>query len=119
MSWIKRHLNWSMLIAFVVIALVIGSGTSSSSKTIAQSGYMFGGVLFIIFVGCVLKQKKRSLLYLLFFLIPFVGWMVPVFIPSGKPQGQEKEADIETSVTTVNTKTEDEKGNAQNMIGKI
>jgi di/tricarboxylate transporter len=87
MSWIKRHLNWSLLLAFLLIVIVLMALIpSSASEDLIHFRNGLGAISWTIVAGWVLRQKKRSLCYLLLLFIPIVGELVIILIPSSKPK---------------------------------
>jgi hypothetical protein len=95
-NWFQRHLNWTWffaqlavgLIAYVVVTLFISS-LFISSAVLPSEESLFASVssmqlivvvlqLITMFgVGAwVLRRKKRSLVWLLIFLVPLVGWII-------------------------------------------
>jgi hypothetical protein len=95
-SWFQRHLNWTWffaqlavgLIAYVVVTVFVSS-LFISSTVLPSEESLFASVssmqiivmvlqLIAMFgVGAwVLRRKKRSLAWLLIFLVPLVGWII-------------------------------------------
>jgi hypothetical protein len=95
-SWFQRHLNWTWffaqlavgLIAYVVVTVFVSS-LFISSAVLPSEESLFASVssmqiivvalqLIAMFgVGAwVLRRKKRSLAWLLIFLVPLAGWII-------------------------------------------
>lgn len=95
-NWFQRHLNWTWffaqlavgLIAYIVVTIFISS-LFISSAVLPSEESLFASVssmqlivvvlqLIAMFgVGAwVLRKKKRSLVWLLIFLVPLVGWII-------------------------------------------
>lgn len=74
-TWFQRHLNWTMVFIWVLIhpvALIIGDMLGISLDLL----YLMVPIIVILpLSGWTLKQKKRSLWWLLLFIIPFM-WLV-------------------------------------------
>jgi hypothetical protein len=87
--WIDRHLNWtavfvavcSVLIGYVTISFLLFIGLPDipypGGNIIAQLD--LANAISIFCFAWVLRQKKRSLWFLLFFVPPFVPTFVPFF----------------------------------------
>ncbi|MDD5312828.1 MAG: hypothetical protein PHO26_07340 [Dehalococcoidia bacterium] len=88
MNWFKRHLNWTLLIATILLPLltlliayfVNDSLGSTSPKIIGWTST----VLILVIYGWVLQQKKRSLWWLLLF-----WWPIGCFIYMGLSNKKE------------------------------
>jgi hypothetical protein len=96
MNWIKRHLNWSLVLAFILIVIVLTilvPSTASQDLIYFRNG--LGAISWAIFAGWILRQKRRSLWYLLLLFIPIIGQLAIILIPSGKPKAQESDKAIE------------------------
>jgi len=85
MNWFRRHLNWTMVLAWVIcisLAAIFASGAE-----VALSWGRLSGGLILLAIGCIfvglmwwatiwaIKQKGRSLLHLFWLLVPF-GFIV-------------------------------------------
>lgn len=96
LNWFQRHLNWTWffaqlavgLIAYVVVTVFVSSLFISSAALPSEES-LFASVssmqlivvvlqLIAMFgVGAwVLRRKSRSLVWLLIFLVPLVGWII-------------------------------------------
>ena len=90
-SWFQRHLNWTWVlmtvlgcfvlgfIAGIVIGIVDPYGLSYSDGTIDIIALCIGLVVQLVVGGWVLRQKSRSLWWLLILLIP-LGWIIFLFL---------------------------------------
>lgn len=73
MSWYKKHLNWTMFLAWIIaLAIFLGSIPIYAQRESADVLLYFMGFYFLVILlvsAWVLRQKGRSLWYLwLFFL---------------------------------------------------
>jgi len=67
MSWFKRHLNWTLVIAWLLLSLLACFVLSM----IGWFGILAYLLMILVVSGWVLKQKGRSLTNLLWFLLFF------------------------------------------------
>jgi hypothetical protein len=95
-SWFQRHLNWTWffaqlvvgLIAYIVVTIFVSS-LFISSAVLPSEESLFASVsaiqlivivlqlIAMLGVGAwVLRRKKRSLVWLLIFLVPLAGWII-------------------------------------------
>jgi uncharacterized membrane protein YhaH (DUF805 family) len=95
-NWFQRHLNWTWffaqlvvgLIAYIVVTIFVSS-LFISSAVLPSEESLFASVsaiqlvvivlqlIAMLGVGAwVLRRKKRSLVWLLIFLVPLVGWII-------------------------------------------
>jgi hypothetical protein len=94
-SWYRRHLNWTWVLAQLAVGLIgffiltvsasglfLGSTTLPSEESLFASFSVIQVIVLVLQliavfgVGAwVLKRKKRGLVWLLMFLVPF-GWIV-------------------------------------------
>ena len=72
MNWFKRHLNWTILIVFVIGLILPFSIGFAGMEILSIILFIFQAVILIIACAWVLKQKGRSLWNLLWLL---VGWL--------------------------------------------
>jgi len=75
MNWFKRHLNWTLTLTLLVALLFVSTTTGAPAIT----EFMVRGIATIAsfaVAGWVIRQKGRSLGWLLMGLIPFgfVSW---------------------------------------------
>lgn len=89
-GWFQRHLNWTVVMIWVLllplsvtIADIIGIPVDAISLIVPI-------VIILPLTGWALKQKNRSLWWLLLFIIPFM-WLVYLALKNQKlrPQGVE------------------------------
>ena len=88
LNWFQRHLNWASLLAVLV-----------SYPLAFLSGFIFSGLgtdsvyglaivinLLWLFIthGCILRQKNRSLFFLLVLVIP-LGWIIFLALENKNP----------------------------------
>jgi len=66
-NWFEQHLNWTAVSIGLVWYIAGGIGAS-------WLGWLIGLVVCLLMYGWVLRQKNRSLSYLLVLFIPF-GWI--------------------------------------------
>jgi len=95
--WFKRHLNWTIVLSWMVAALfwvIFGGslGWHSDSATVIEVGPIvsseaFGGwvvliglvgtpAIVLLATGWALRRKNRSLLHLLWYLLFWIGAIV-------------------------------------------
>ncbi len=94
MNWLKRHLHWSLVLGWVIpialwyLAIFITSQVASAQQQILDETvwldiyYVFVMayvVWLLVLVGWVLRQKGRSLGWLLLLFVPF-GWLAPFML---------------------------------------
>jgi len=83
MDWFRRHLNWTVVLAWVAsfpLSYIVGSLIQSinpyiSTGTYYLIGYTIQGLWLLGIAGWVLRKKNRSLWNLLWLFVPF-GWIV-------------------------------------------
>ena len=83
MNWFRRHLNWTIVLAWVSsfpVSYVVGTIIQNinpyiSTGTYYALGYIINGLWLLGIGGWVLRKKNRSLWNLLWLVIPF-GWIV-------------------------------------------
>ena len=101
MRWFKRHLNWTIVVSWMVAALfwvIFGGslGWHSDSATVIEVGPIvssdaFGGwavviglvgvpTIILLVSGWALRKKNRSLLHLLWYLLTWIGAIVILFL---------------------------------------
>jgi len=99
--WFERHLNWSIVLSWIVAALfwvIFGGslGWHSDSATVIEVGPIvssdaFGGwavviglvgvpTIILLVSGWALRKKNRSLLHLLWYLLTWIGAIVILFL---------------------------------------
>ncbi len=74
-DWSRRHLNWTVVILWVTVlplAFIIGGVLDVPEHVIS---WLIPLLILLPFTGWALKQKNRSLRWLLLFIIPFL-WLV-------------------------------------------
>lgn len=101
MSWLKRHLNWSLLFGWlltypILIAEVFLIGLIFSSSTWEEMEPIFWlvaiptSLIWVLVVqGWYLRQKGRSLWNLLLGFIPF-GGLIILCLPNKKKRKEEE-----------------------------
>jgi hypothetical protein len=95
-NWFQRHLNWTWffaqlavgLIAYIVVTIFVSSLFISSAVLPSEDSLLasVSSMQLIVVVlqliamfgvgAWVLRRKKRSLVWLLIFLVPLVGWII-------------------------------------------
>jgi ribosomal protein L37AE/L43A len=91
MNWFQRHLNWTWVLSFlpaivvVFIAefLVAFSDPTVSIDALTAVGKMAGGTVMLIVSGWVIKQKGRSLWWIL-----LSGWFSPLWLSNKKTESK-------------------------------
>lgn len=85
-SWFQRHLNWTLVIIWLLlwpVGFAIGFFMAATGiypevfgdADLAAIEYLFNLVVLVISGGWILRQKNRSLWWVIVLLIPF-GWIV-------------------------------------------
>jgi ribosomal protein S27AE len=83
MNWFQRHLNWTFVLSFFsmfvlasIIGLIVGiANLKFNDKSLDAIAEIACGIVLLTVGGWVLKQKGRSLWWLL-----LVGWFSPVWL---------------------------------------
>jgi len=82
-SWFRRHLNWTMVlawpagfvVAFIVVMIIWGIDLYASDAQVEVMSSLSGAVVVCLIWGWALRQKNRSLAWLLLgIFVPF-GWI--------------------------------------------
>lgn len=81
MNWIKKHLNWTLLIGVIILELPVTISVWIVN-TSASMGWLLGLLLPVVIAELTLEiwylyQKKRSYAYLL------LNFIRPLYIPVG------------------------------------
>ena len=84
MSWFHRHLNWtyiiatpiSYVVAFLVVLGLYGANPSLSPDVAEGAVYLVALPVFLVVAGWILREKRRSLWWLLLQFVPFGGLSV-------------------------------------------
>ena len=91
MNWFQRHLNWTWVLAYLLIlvgAFMFGAlmgilDPNVDEDAVGVVAEIFGGIFIIIVSGWVIRQKGRSLWWLL--TVPLLlGWGLPLWLENKK-----------------------------------
>jgi len=92
MNWFERHLNWTMVLAwlgtlpvafiagFIIAMVMVSADPYVSEEALDGAGFVTGVIIALVILipswGWVLKKKNRSLWWLLLGLFVPLGWIV-------------------------------------------
>ncbi len=89
MGWFERHLNWSLVLGFIVVPFIINLPLTLVQSKLGQAGFIISAVLglvltlfSLILTWWYLGRKQRSKLYFLLLLVPW-ALMVVGFVLTG------------------------------------
>ncbi len=88
MNWSKRHLNWTCVLGYplgIVVLLVVSylvGITGQTENTTIGVGVAVAIIAKVVLDGWVIRQKGRSLWWLLF--LPLSGWGLPLWLENKK-----------------------------------
>jgi len=116
MDWFKRHLNWTLLFASILIpliALLLAYTINDSLGTTFPSivGWILT-ILILVIYGWVLRQKNRSLWWLLLF-----WWPIGLFIYTGLSNNRERHDIREAKVQLISAVQEQQRTKFKEAIG--
>jgi len=125
-NWFQRHLNWTIVLTWfavrlgAVIAIVILGPTMTPEAASAFNGFSFlvSIVVGSIVCGWVLRQKKRSLWWLLLLPVP-LGWWVFLLLENRRVEpALATEALVDTEEVLVDTEAKELPTPADDMAVK-
>jgi uncharacterized membrane protein YeaQ/YmgE (transglycosylase-associated protein family) len=79
-NWFERHLNWTLILSWIICIPIYGALGSVVVYRIEPGGGVVSGIVGVIFLGLflwtavwVVKQKNQSLLWLFILILPILG----------------------------------------------
>ena len=89
MNWFQRHLNWTWVLAYLLLivgAFMFGAlmgilDPNVSEDAVSVVAQIFGGIFILVVSGWVIRQKGRSLWWLL-----LSGVFSPLWLENRNPK---------------------------------
>jgi hypothetical protein len=99
-NWFERHLNWTLIISWIICMPIYGALGSVVVYDIEPSGGVVSGIISVIFLGLflwtavwVVKQRNQSLLWLSILILPILGVILLMVLDNNKQrQGADGES---------------------------